>query len=253
MPHRPLRFQTRRSILALLLTLTVCFLFRIFSGSPLPQLSCLHSFRRPQLSDAVSNQGSLSVPEMSSKWKVPLEVHIMSKCPDAKTCLHDLVVPAMQRVFDKVDFKLSYIGTATDQDDGIACMHGPTECLGNMVELCASQLYPDPKIYLGFTMCMTEQYRHIPERNLVEDCAAEHGMDFDKLNECVSDEGHALELLRESVERSANASVKVSCTVRLDENVRCVMDGGQWKNCKNGSSVDDLVRDVGKLYNATNS
>ena len=41
---------------------------------------------------------------------VPLEAHIMSKCPDAKDCLHDLVLPAMQRVQDKVDFKLSYIG-----------------------------------------------------------------------------------------------------------------------------------------------
>lgn len=43
--------------------------------------------------------------------KVPLEAHIMSKCPDAKDCLHDLVLPAMQRVHDKVDFKLSFIGT----------------------------------------------------------------------------------------------------------------------------------------------
>ena len=43
--------------------------------------------------------------------RVPLEAHIMSKCPDAKDCLKDLVVPAMEKVYDKVDFKLSYIGT----------------------------------------------------------------------------------------------------------------------------------------------
>ncbi len=43
--------------------------------------------------------------------KVPLEAHIMSKCPDAKDCLKDLVVPAMEKIHDKVDFKLSYIGT----------------------------------------------------------------------------------------------------------------------------------------------
>lgn len=42
--------------------------------------------------------------------RVPLEAHIMSKCPDAKDCLHDLVLPAMQQVSSKVDFKLSYIG-----------------------------------------------------------------------------------------------------------------------------------------------
>jgi hypothetical protein len=42
--------------------------------------------------------------------RVPLEVHIMSKCPDARDCLHDLVLPAMVNVSNIVDFKLSYIG-----------------------------------------------------------------------------------------------------------------------------------------------
>jgi hypothetical protein len=43
--------------------------------------------------------------------KVPLEAHIMSKCPDAKDCLHDMILPSMQNISDKVDFRLSYIGT----------------------------------------------------------------------------------------------------------------------------------------------
>lgn len=42
---------------------------------------------------------------------VPLEAHIMSKCPDARDCLRDLIVPAMERISDKVDFRLSFIGT----------------------------------------------------------------------------------------------------------------------------------------------
>ena len=42
--------------------------------------------------------------------KVPLEAHIMSKCPDAKDCLHDMILPAMQNISDKVDFTLSFIG-----------------------------------------------------------------------------------------------------------------------------------------------
>lgn len=41
---------------------------------------------------------------------VPLEAHIMSKCPDARDCLHDMVLPAMQKVHDKVNFTLSFIG-----------------------------------------------------------------------------------------------------------------------------------------------
>jgi len=42
--------------------------------------------------------------------KVALEAHIMSKCPDARDCLQQLVVPTMQQISDKVDFKISFIG-----------------------------------------------------------------------------------------------------------------------------------------------
>ena len=47
---------------------------------------------------------------------VPLEAHVMSKCPDAKTCLEELVVPAMEQVVDMVNFRLSYIGSIDDND-----------------------------------------------------------------------------------------------------------------------------------------
>lgn len=51
--------------------------------------------------------------------KVPLEAHIMSKCPDAKDCLHDMILPAMQNISDKVDFRLSYI----------VSLHSPLPCI----------------------------------------------------------------------------------------------------------------------------
>lgn len=142
-----------------------------------------------------------------------------------------------------------------------------------MIELCAADKYPDPKIYLGFTMCLTRDYRRIPDQDLIEDCALEHGLDFDQLNECVSrDDGYGIGLLRDSVQRTAEAGVTRSCTVsrratsplvppqiilpfeltrlqiRLNEEIRCVRDGGEWKNCIGGHQVDDLVADVERLY-----
>ena len=42
--------------------------------------------------------------------RVALEAHVMSKCSDARDCLRDLVVPAMEKIGDKVDFQLSFIG-----------------------------------------------------------------------------------------------------------------------------------------------
>ncbi|KAL7796897.1 hypothetical protein V8C43DRAFT_259809 [Trichoderma afarasin] len=88
---------------------------------------------------------------------------------------------------------------------GVDCKHGPSECIGNIIELCAHELYPDPKIYLGFVMCLTKDYPQIPDRTLIEDCALEHAIDFNKLNECAArdETAHGIELLRNSVQRSA--------------------------------------------------
>ncbi len=137
-----------------------------------------------------------------------------------------------------------------DSDYGVTCEHGPRECLGNILELCAADLYPDPKLYLGFTMCMTQKYEEIPSRDLAHDCALEHGVDFDKLNDCVSEEGKGMDLLEASVQRSIDKGVKYSCTVRLNDTVRCIRDDGEWKDCDGGSSVQDLVKDVENMYKA---
>lgn len=94
-------------------------------------------------------------------------------------------------------------------------MHGQEECLGNMMELCVAELYPNPKNFLGFAMCMSDNYHDIPDREVTRSCGLEHGVNFDKLNECLSRDNGAfsMELLRESVQRSARLNVSTSCTV----------------------------------------
>lgn len=182
----------------------------------------------------------------SSNGKVNLEAHIMSKCPDARDCLRDLVVPAMANISDEVNFSISYIGKQVDDDNGVECMHGPSECLGNILELCAADLYPEPKTSLGFTNCLTMNYTQIPQKELVKDCSLEHGLDFDTINKCASeDDGvYGLDLLRNSVARSHNAGVTKSCTVRLNGKIRCVRDGGKWKDCDGGHKPKDLIKDI---------
>lgn len=182
---------------------------------------------------------------------VPLEAHIMSKCPDAKDCLVDLVVPAMEQISDKVDFTLSYIGSL-DDDNSVACKHGATECLGNMLGLCAAELFPkDIKRSLGFSTCLVMSYDEIPARDLVEHCALEHGISFDAINDCVSDEGKGPGLLEASVERTQKAGVTKSCTVRIENKIWCVRDGAQWKDCPEGHAVEDLVQAVNKRHKAS--
>jgi hypothetical protein len=47
------------------------------------------------------------------------------------------------------------------------------------------------------------------------------------------------------------AGVTKSCIVRLDQQIYCVRDGGEWKECPNGAGVNDLVIAVEKLYKSS--
>lgn len=120
-------------------------------------------------------------------------------------------------------FPAKRVSTRINSDDTIECKHGETECLGNMLSLCAEDLFPNNTvIFLGFTTCLVTSYPRIPHRDLVENCALEHGIEFDALNACVSEDGKGLELLRESIERSKDAAVTRSCTVRVAGKKWCV-------------------------------
>jgi hypothetical protein len=59
---------------------------------------------------------------------------------------------------------------------------------------------------------------------------------------------YGMGLLRDSVKHSQDVGVGISCTIRLDDKVRCVYDGGEWKDCDDGSRPEDLVGDIEKLY-----
>ncbi|KAI1774095.1 hypothetical protein F4818DRAFT_93046 [Hypoxylon cercidicola] len=247
---RPIRSRSRRRHRPLLiLTLIAIVIYALYNINAISSYAVLFV---PESSNPRSSQIPLGKPVSAAQDLVPFEAHIMSKCPDAKDCLKDMVLPAMMRVYDKVNFTLSYIGTPTE-NDGVDCKHGPGECMGNIIELCAHHLYPDPKIYLGFTMCLTKDYRSIPQRELVEDCALEHAIDFEKLNDCAAKDDGALgvAMLRESVRRTATAGVTKSCTVRLNNEVYCIRDGGEWTDCPSGPAVNDLVIAVEKLYRSS--
>lgn len=131
-------------------------------------------------------------------------------------------------------------------------MHGPSECLGNSLILCAQSIYHNSTLRsLGFANCLIGDYQQIPARAHVENCALEHGIDFEALNACVSDSGRGEELLRKSVQWSKDEGVVYSCTVRIAGETWCVRDNGQWEDCDGGSTVDDLVSRVKSLADET--
>lgn len=93
--------RSRRLIpFAMLIALTFLYLTQMFPSRERSK-SWLPESRSP------INEGTARTINSS---KIPLEAHIMSKCPDARDCLRDMVVPTMVEVADLVDFKLSFIG-----------------------------------------------------------------------------------------------------------------------------------------------
>ena len=69
------------------------------------------------------------------------------------------------------------------------------------------------------------------------------------------DEVSGLRLLRESFMRSHSLGIKRSCTVRVDEQVWCVRDGGIWKDCgenEERSEVSALVEEIKRLWKKRN-
>lgn len=61
-------------------------------------------------------------------------------------------------------------------------------------------------------MCLTRNYKEIPQRSLIEDCALEHAINFAKLNECATrdDGGYGVGLLRDSIRRSTEVCIRPS-------------------------------------------
>jgi hypothetical protein len=194
----------------------------------------------------------LSASRSSPRPPVNLEVHIMSKCPDAQYAFQQLVAPSLTELASRVDpplnYTLSFIGHATGAE--ISCKHGPEECLGNMLHLCGDSLASSLSQSISWSSCLLQDYEEIPARALVERCAQEAGVGFDAVNDCISDIGErgGAAMLRRSVLWSEHVGARISATVRVAGKVVCIRDDGEWKECEGGHEVRDLVREVEEAY-----
>ena len=104
-----IRPPKQRTLIVIMITATLSIFLLLQTGVIVSPMALLWP------KNAVSKQTPLLGQEAVSLisrnvTRVPLEAHIMSKCPDARDCLRDFVVPAMETVADLVDFRLSFIG-----------------------------------------------------------------------------------------------------------------------------------------------
>ena len=108
MIRRPHTRATHRALLVFLLTACLGSLILLHFGLITSPMSMIWLGSGQAQGTFESDNAPLLYGE--NVTRIPLEAHIMSKCPDARDCLRDFVVPAMEKVVDKVDFRLSFIG-----------------------------------------------------------------------------------------------------------------------------------------------
>ncbi|KAG9126032.1 hypothetical protein FRC07_005150 [Ceratobasidium sp. 392] len=212
----------------------------------------------PVLASALAVPELILQDELTQKVQdinVPVTLGVMSRCPDAITC-ETVFDKVLERVGDKVDISLSFIGTinASEPLYGVTCMHGELECAGNVHELCAIAHTSSHQEWWPFLRCLNYQGRdQIGHEDVSRKCARIVGLDWEQsgIGACVEgDEGKRL--LRESVEYSKREGIRTSCTMIINGRVRCIRDS-TWKECDGGHTPADFVRRINSEYDKLNS
>ncbi|KAJ3090158.1 hypothetical protein HDU96_003523, partial [Phlyctochytrium bullatum] len=207
-PHR-----RRRSLLVILIAAVTCLWFTLWAAYSLSELR----WRR------------------AGSGKVPVTAFVMSKCPDAVFCEAHL-----EKVFEEVghivefttqvrasitvemgrsneaNLVMKYIAKPSNSSKyGAVCLHGDTECQGNILQLCVRQTHPHPHQWFPFILCQNRDYRSIPSRTQSLACAAEANVDFSLVEECIAS-GQGRELFEASLGVTASAGATKSCTIFVD-------------------------------------
>ncbi|KAL0084170.1 hypothetical protein J3Q64DRAFT_1735977 [Phycomyces blakesleeanus] len=185
--------------------------------------------------------------EFTVQRPVPIELFVMSKCPDKVYC-ESVIAQVLEEVRVPVTLSIDYIGT-TDKYDPLrtTCMHGPSECLGNKQELCFKRLNPDIKSWFPFDLCLNRNYDKIgTSDSLFRACVNEQGKNANAVHSCATSQFGA-RLLSESVQHTKSLGIRKSCTIFINHKLRCVRDG-EWKDCEGGYKVSDFVQTIEDSY-----
>ncbi|KAF9960650.1 hypothetical protein BGZ72_006381 [Mortierella alpina] len=200
----------------------------------------------------VSSSSSTAVyadPSSVSKAPVDLTLFVMSRCPDAFTCEDTFSKVLDTKDLPPVNFSLSYFGKviSTSGKLSVICKHGELECQGNRQQLCFRKFFPDHKTWFSFVVQMnsrrpTQIGNKAYAREIGEEIVGKSDL-LDRVEECAGGQ-EGLDLLIASAKNTEGQGVQSSCTVFINNKKRCVIDGGEWRECPGGSTVPDFVKSI---------
>jgi len=178
--------------------------------------------------------------------RISFELFVMSQCPDAAFCQNHFKKLIKGPLAPIIDFKQHFIAYPNNKE--FTCPHGPPECEGNMMQVCAQVYYPDN--WFDFVLCQSGDMAAIPGNG--PRCATSLGMEWALIDKCRNgDEGKAL--MTKSVERTQSFGITKSCTLYINNEFFCLRDGGAWRSgCKASdlSSITEEICGVASMYNS---
>ncbi|KAI0322439.1 hypothetical protein OF83DRAFT_731405 [Amylostereum chailletii] len=191
--------------------------------------------------------------------KVPVTLGVMSRCPDALLC-EAVFDQVLKKVADKIDYELTYIAEVDESEPvfGVSCKHGSDECAGNVQQLCVAKYRP-LKTWWAFVMCQNYQGKDkIGRADIALKCARTAGIDWETsdVGQCAGLDGsgtgeEGIELLKQSSAYTKELLIERSCTILINEEHVCIHDG-TWKECENGHSATDFIRQIETEYRKIN-
>jgi len=119
--------------------------------------------------------------------KVKIIAFEMSKCPDTSVWKGDFDTQVMQApgLPDILEIDEEFVASSTTN-----CMHGPGECVGNKILLCARNLTIENNTVrwgwwnMGVCMQANGAYENVPDN--APECAKKAGLDWNAINSCAS-------------------------------------------------------------------
>ncbi|KAF8631956.1 hypothetical protein AX15_002117 [Amanita polypyramis BW_CC] len=196
---------------------------------------------------------------LDSPVKVPVELGVMSRCPDAALC-ENLFDRVLQKVSDKMELSLRYVAKLdpSETEFGVRCMHGPDECAGNVQQLCVAKY--SPSVWWEYIRCQNFEGREkIGKPALALKCAAAVSIDWatSDVGRCAGRDGsgrgaEGIKLLQENVVLTKQADITKSCTVVINSQKVCIHDS-IWKECENGHTDRDFAEQIKDAYNLLNN
>eukprot|EP01111_Echinosteliopsis_oligospora_P016731 TRINITY_DN704_c0_g1_i1.p1 TRINITY_DN704_c0_g1~~TRINITY_DN704_c0_g1_i1.p1 ORF type:complete len:203 (-),score=42.01 TRINITY_DN704_c0_g1_i1:119-727(-) len=151
-----------------------------------------------------------------AQTKISVMAFEMSRCPYCaawKQNFNDQVVSA-EGLTDIIDLQEFFVGTV-EPGNTFQCFHGPLECVGNKILLCATNLTTsaNPLAWWNMGVCMQSNYTDIP--NNAESCAASAGLNWNDIETCANGD-LADELFTQSITVSNKYGIQETPTIYVN-------------------------------------